>query len=49
MTTTSLLRLLAATQTIVNSWSQICHALMQADDGWWLESDDDEDDDEVDD
>ena len=38
--------LLLAAQTIVNSWSRICHTLAQADDAWWLESDDDDDDDE---
>ena len=29
---------------MVNSWSQICHTLMRAEDGWWKNNDDDEED-----
>jgi len=37
-----------ATQTVVNSWSQICHTLMRAEDGWW-QGNDDEDSENMDD
>ena len=35
-----------AMQTVVNSWSKICHTLMRAEDGWWESNDDDCDGDE---
>jgi len=37
-----------ATQTVVNSWSQICHTLMRAEDAWW-QGNDDEDSESMDD